>query len=110
MSLAVNAWPKGIPIDQENVANVWSEEGYDCNLWIDPPGREWINFTHAVDEKIVVQQGTIELEVAGESAMLGPGDQVVVPAGAKHSVWNRGDVTAHWFYGYRRLEEPELVT
>ena len=30
--------------------------------------------------------------------------QVLIPAGARHSVFNRGDGMARWFYGYRTTQ------
>ncbi len=99
--LPVKKWPEGTPITKENVAREWAKEGYTCDLWIDPPGQSWIGFVHDVDEVVVVQEGELEFEVEGKRARLAPGDEVFIPAGARHSVWNRGRKTAFWFYGYR---------
>ncbi len=104
MSLSVTKWPEAIPLEKDRVAAAWSNEGFDCHLWVDVPGKSWLDYTHAVDEKIVVQQGRIEFEVEGEHTILGPRDEILIPAGRVHSVWNRGRTTAYWFYGYRRLE------
>jgi uncharacterized cupin superfamily protein len=84
------------------VQEAWAREGFDCALWVDPPGQEWLDFVHATDERVVVKDGTIEFEVEGTRAMLGAGDEVFIPAGCLHSVWNRSTTVARWFYGYRR--------
>ena len=52
-------------IDREQVAADWAKRGFGCDLWIDPPGRRWEDFTHATDELIVVLEGEMEFEVAG---------------------------------------------
>ncbi|HEX5411906.1 MAG TPA: cupin domain-containing protein [Terriglobia bacterium] len=100
--LRVHRWPQSQPLERESVATAWARDGFGCDLWVDPPGQEWIGFVHATDERVVVQEGSLEFEVEGARAMLGPGDQVLIPAGSRHSVWNRGSTTARWFYGYQR--------
>ncbi|MCP5112653.1 MAG: cupin domain-containing protein, partial [bacterium] len=82
-----------MPITRDNVAAAWSEDGFSCDLWVDPPGQQWLDFVHSTDEVVVVKEGELEFEVEGKRAMLGPGDEVLIPAGARHSVWNRGGST-----------------
>jgi mannose-6-phosphate isomerase-like protein (cupin superfamily) len=99
--LEINRWPQEQPLESQTVAEVWARDGFSCDLWVDPPGQQWLDFVHRTDERVVVKDGTLEFEVEGAHAMLGPGDEVFVPAGSRHSVWNRGSSTARWFYGYR---------
>ena len=95
-------WQRGRPLERESVAEDWARDGFSCELWVDPPGQEWIDFVHSTDERVVVKEGKLEFEVQGARAMLEPGDQVLIPAGSRHSVWNRGSTAASWLYGYRR--------
>lgn len=99
--LEIRRWPDGKPIDRGSVAEGWACEGFTCELWVDPPGPQWIDFVHQTDERVIVIEGRIEFEVEGARAMLGPGDEVSIPAGSRHSVWNRGSSTASWYYGYK---------
>lgn len=99
--LQIRHWPQNVPLELSAVALAWADDGFSCDLWVDPPGREWLDFVHATDELVVVKEGRVEFEVEGSRAMLGPGDEVFIPAGSRHSVWNRGSSTARWFYGYR---------
>ena len=92
-----------MPPDQGTVAKSWAKDGFDCGLWVDPPGQAWLDFVHSTDERVMVGEGTLDLEVDGVRAILGPGDEAFIPAGAQHSVWNRGSTVARWFFGYRRL-------
>jgi len=87
---------------RQDLAEEWSVQGYSCGLWIDPPGQEWIDFVHNTDELLLVAQGRLRLEVEGETAELQPGDEVLIPGRANHSVFNIGGTEARWFYGYRR--------
>jgi len=48
-------------IDREQVAADWAKRGFSCDLWIDPPGRRWEDFTHATDELVVVLEGEMEV-------------------------------------------------
>jgi hypothetical protein len=36
--------------NREQIARDWANRGFSCDLWIDPPGKRWENFTHATDE------------------------------------------------------------
>ena len=98
-NLTIKKW-EAIPA-RSSVAEAWSPDGFDCKLWVDPPGQEWLNFRHDVDERVVVLEGHLEFEISGARSDLYPGDEVHIPAGASHSVWNRGNTTARWLYGYK---------
>jgi len=49
----------------------------------------------------MVIDGTVEFEINGQIYHPKSGQELVIPAGAVHSVRNIGPTTAHWFYGYR---------
>jgi len=99
--LEISRWPQDRPLETQSVAEVWARDGFSCDLWVDPPGQQWLDFVHQTDERVVVKEGSVEFEVEGARAMLGPGDEVFIPSGSRHSVWNRGSSTARWYYGYR---------
>jgi quercetin dioxygenase-like cupin family protein len=99
--LEISRWPQDRPLEMQGVAEVWARDGFSCDLWVDPPGQQWLDFVHPTDERVVVKAGSVEFEVEGARAMLSAGDEVFIPAGSRHSVWNRGSSTARWFYGYR---------
>ena len=100
--LEVRHWPQGLPLELHSVAEVWARDGFSCDLWVDPPGQSWLDFVHSTDERVVVKEGRIEFEVDGTRATLEPGDEVFIPAGSRHSVWNLGSTTSRWFYGYKQ--------
>ena len=102
IELEIHCWPQDQPLDPQTVAEAWARNGFSCDLWEDPPGQQWLDFVHSTDERVVVKEGRLEFEVEGARAVLGPGEGVLIPAGGRHSVWNRGTCTARWFYGYRR--------
>jgi len=87
---------------REELAKEWGVQGYSCGLWIDPPGQQWVDFLHDTEEMVLVAQGRLRLEIEDESTELGPGDEVMIPARANHSVFNIGETEARWYYGYRR--------
>ena len=99
--LEIRRWPQGQPLESQGVSEGWARDGFSCDLWVDPPGQQWVNFVHQTDERVVVKEGRIEFEVEGACATLEPGDEVFIPAGSRHSVRNRSLSTARWFYGYR---------
>ena len=90
------------PVDRTAVADRWRERGFSCDLWVDPPGQDWADFVHSVDELVVVVEGEVEFEIDGVVHRPAPGGELLIPAGARHTVRNRGEGTSRWLYGYRR--------
>ncbi len=89
-----------LPLDPEAVAANWRERGYSCNLFVDPPGQQWLDFTHATNELVTVVEGRLEMVVGDERVEMGPGDEVFIPAKALHSVINIHDGVSRWLFGY----------
>ena len=88
------------PVDRAAVAADWRERGFGCDLWVDPPGQEWIDFVHPTNELVTVVEGRLWLSVGDQAFEIGPGDEVFIPRGAVHSVKNIHPGTARWLYGY----------
>ena len=62
--------------------------------------------THAVDQIFYILSGTMNLEIAGQGYVAGPGTLVVFPAGVPHRNWNGGkDATIHLAFN-SPLPEP----
>ena len=88
-------------IDLEKVKQNWFARGYSFDIWTDPPGETWEDFTHLVDELFMVLEGNVEIEIQGKVQHPSPGEEIFIPAQALHSVRNRGETTARWLYGYK---------
>ena len=86
--------------DRQQIAADWAARGFSCDLWNDPPGQCWEDFTHATDEVVIVLEGEMEFKVEGEVQHPQPGEELFIPAGAVHSARNIGNTTARWLYGY----------
>jgi quercetin dioxygenase-like cupin family protein len=86
--------------DRQQIAADWASRGFSCDLWTDPRGQRWADFTHATDEVVIVLDGEMEFQVEGEVHQPQPGEEVFIPAGAVHSAGNIGSTTAQWLYGY----------
>src|SRR5208337_3709643 len=65
-------------IDREQVAADWAKRGFSCDLWIDPPGRRWEDFTHATNELVVVLEGEMEFEIAGQVCHPAIGEELLI--------------------------------
>ena len=89
-----------VPVEKAVVAQDWSNRGYSCEWFVDPPGREWNDFVHGCNELVTVVEGRLEMTVGRKSYMLQPGDEVCIPKGALHSVKNIHSATTRWLYGY----------
>ncbi len=88
------------PVDGDLVAADWQKRGYSCNLFVDPPGQQWLDFVHATNELVTVVDGGLEMTVGETRLQMGPGDEVFIAAGARHSVCNIHDGTSRWLFGY----------
>ena len=74
--------------------------GFSFGVFRDPPGQVWADFVHSTDEFVVVAEGEVEIEVAGQSAVCKPGDLALIPAGASHTLRTSPQAASVWFYGY----------
>src|ERR1051325_4900571 len=88
--------------DRARIASDWAARGFGCEPWVDPPGQRWEDFTHATDELVLVLEGRMEFEVEGKVFHPAPGEELLIPAGARHSARNVGGTTARWLFGDRR--------
>lgn len=66
--------------DRHQIAADWADRGFTCDLWTDPSGQRWEDFTHATDE----------FEVQGQMHHPQPGEELLLPAGAAHPARNIG--------------------
>lgn len=89
-------------VDRTAVAADWRARGFSCDIWEDPPGQVWADFVHGTDELAMVVDGDVEFEFAGETYRPPPGQELLIPAGAPHTVRNVGRSPSRWLYGYRR--------
>ena len=69
---------------------------------VDPPGQVRENFVHRADEMLMVKEGKLELEMAGEIFPLAPGKEVFIPKKMVHSVRDTGGTVSRWLYGYKK--------
>jgi len=88
------------PVDHGAVLENWKARGYSCNLFVDPPGQQWLDFVHGTNELVTVVEGRLELTVSGEVLVAEEGDEVFIPRGAAHSVCNIHSGTSRWLFGY----------
>lgn len=88
------------PVDPAAVDRDWRDRGFSCDLFVDPPGREWNGFVHATDELVTVVEGRLQMTIGAEQVIAEPGDEVFIPRGVVHSVRNIHDRTSRWLYGY----------
>jgi quercetin dioxygenase-like cupin family protein len=89
-----------LPVSPEAVAEDWRARGYSFGRFIDPPGQEWNNFVHDVNELVMVEMGRLEMSVGDQSFIVEEGDEVYIPKGAVHSLKNIHDGVSRWLYGY----------
>ncbi|MFZ5557548.1 MAG: cupin domain-containing protein [Pseudomonadota bacterium] len=92
----------GAAPDPRDVAAAWSARGFGFGVWEDPPGQVWSDYVHDVDELVMLAEGAIEISFGGRTLRPAAGEEVLIPAGASHTVVNVGAGPNRWHYGYRR--------
>jgi len=78
----------------------WARRGFSFEYWIDPVGQTWRDFVHAVDEVVILVEGEIEVEFEGTALRPEVGEEVLIPANARHTVRNPGSTPNRWCFGY----------
>jgi mannose-6-phosphate isomerase-like protein (cupin superfamily) len=87
---------------RQEVEQEWARRGFSCDIWVDPPGQEWRDFVHPMDELVMLIEGELELSFRGNTLRPSAGQEVLIPAETPHTVSNVGGTTNRWYYGYRR--------
>jgi mannose-6-phosphate isomerase-like protein (cupin superfamily) len=87
--------------EQERVRQQWGAESFSCEIWIDPPDQVWHDFQHDVDKRALLLEGIVQIEMQGKDVRLQAGDELMIPAGTRHTVRNCGSGPARWLHGYR---------
>jgi len=88
-------------VDINSVRSNWQSRGFNCDVWTDPPGQTWEDYTHAVDEIVMILEGEVEFEIGEQVLRPSVGEELYIPAGVLHSVRNIGKSTSRWLYGYK---------
>ncbi|MGH8727900.1 MAG: cupin domain-containing protein [Burkholderiales bacterium] len=89
-------------MDNAKIKSDWKRRGFSCGIWTDPPGQVWADFVHDSDELVMLSQGEIEISFLGTVLRPEIGEEILIPAGASHTVRNIGKTTNRWYYGYKR--------
>jgi quercetin dioxygenase-like cupin family protein len=89
-------------MDVAKVKNDWQNKGFSCGIWTDPPGQVWSNFVHDEDELVMLKEGKIELSFSGQTFRPGLGEEILIPAGVRHTLKNVAQTTSRWYYGYKK--------
>jgi quercetin dioxygenase-like cupin family protein len=85
-------------VDAQQILQDWGHRGFVGGFWIDPPGRAWERCRHDADQLLMLLDGNIELDIEGLVVCPSHGEEVLIPAGAVHSVRNVGGTDARWLY------------
>lgn len=80
---------------------------FSFGVFNDPPGQIWPDFVHDTEEFVVVAEGDLEITVEGDTARCGPGDLVLIPSGARHTLKTSAECGSTWYYGYGHLGESD---
>ena len=88
-------------MERNKIQVEWKDRGYTFGVYNDPPGHRWENYVHESDELFMVAEGKVEVQLGKKKWSPKVGEEILIPAGQKHSVRNVGRMTSKWFYGYK---------
>lgn len=83
------------------VRSDWQRRGFSFEIWSDPPGQVWSGFVHEADELVMLLEGEIEFSFGGKTYQPRIGEELLIPAGARHTAVNVGSTRNRWCFGYR---------
>ena len=86
---------------RQRVEEQWEQQGFSCDLWVETAGSALTDFVHDLEQRILLIDGTLVVEMHDRVMRLDPGDEVRIPAGVRHTLRNVHDGTTRWLYGYR---------
>lgn len=75
--------------------------GYSFDIFVDPPGQQWLGFVHRVDEIVVPLEGSVTITIDGVRHDPAIGEEVFIPADAVHDVVTSPSAGSRWAYGYK---------
>ena len=91
------------PVDKKQIKINWNDRNYSCDMFVDFPEQCWEDFTHSVDELVMVIEGKLEVKMQGHIFYPEVGEEIFIPANVNHSVRNIGGTTSKWLYGYKNV-------
>ena len=91
--MGARRWNEAVdgPLNEAALRRKLEGLGYRVARYTYEPGTVFPDHTHGVDKIDAVISGQFELIVAGERAVLGPGDWIAVPRGVPHTATVVGD-------------------
>lgn len=89
-------------MDQAELKKSWEARGYSCDVWTDLPGQVWRDFVNEAEELLMLCEGEIEITFQGSTVRPQVGEEILIPAGAMHTVRNVGITYSRWYYGFRQ--------
>jgi len=99
--IALRTLVEGMHMEFEKVKREWGQRGFGCDIWTDPPGKVWKDYVHDTDELVMPIEGEVEFVFGGKTHHPKPGEELLIPAGEKHTVTNIGKTRNRWYYGYK---------
>ncbi len=84
-------------MDLSGVPAAWRDRGFSCAVWTDPPGQVWADFVHLTDELVMLIEGELELRFGARALHPQPGEEILIPAGALHTLRNVGATQNRWY-------------
>lgn len=88
---------------------LWTGRNSQLVIMTVPVGGEIGEEIHTVDQHLSFHSGSADAIVNGKTERVGPGDVVIVPAGAKHNFINKGDTPLILSTVYAPAEHKETT-
>ena len=87
--------------DATKIRQQKESRGFSSGIFRDPSGRIWPDFSHSIDEVVILAKGQVEIKVQGQMYRPVIGEEIFIPTQAILTVRNFVTVPNVWYYGYR---------
>lgn len=89
--MLVSRWQAPLVPEKRQIYIMFEAEGLEAFEEVFHPQKGAAENRHPFDEVIMVAEGQLLLDIAGNRLLLRPGDKIVIPANTRHSKQADGD-------------------
>ena len=64
-------------MDAKKIRQQWESRGFSFGIFRDPLGRVWPDFSHSIEEVVILAEGQVEIEIEGQMHRSMVGEEIL---------------------------------
>ena len=64
-------------MDAKKIRQQWESQGLSFGIFRDPLGRVWPDFSHSIEEVVILAEGQVEIEIEGQMHRSMVGEEIL---------------------------------